>query len=42
MELFPKDLVLELTTKNLGNWPSFLTITHIDIAAEFYFRIEQW
>jgi hypothetical protein len=28
MELFPKDTVLELTTKNLGNSPSFLTITH--------------
>jgi hypothetical protein len=27
-ELFPKDSVLELTTKNLGNSPSFPSITH--------------
>jgi hypothetical protein len=28
MELFPKDPVLELSTKKLGNSPSFPTITH--------------
>jgi hypothetical protein len=29
MELFTKDSVPELNTKNLGNSPSFLTITHM-------------
>jgi hypothetical protein len=28
MELFPKDSVPELNTKNIGNSPSFLTIAH--------------
>ncbi len=56
MDLFPREFVLELNTKNLGNSPIFLTITHttlstkrfrsygilmIDVAAEFYFWIEQ-
>jgi hypothetical protein len=56
MELFPRDTVLELNTKKLGNSPRFLTITRmtlsakrfrsygilmIDVAAEFYFWIEQ-
>jgi hypothetical protein len=31
-ELFPKDSVLELNTKNLDNSPSFLTITHTTLA----------
>jgi hypothetical protein len=57
MELLLKDIVPELNTKNMGNSPIFLTITHktlsarwfrsykiltIDVAAEFYIRIEQW
>jgi hypothetical protein len=29
MELFPKDYILELNTKNLGNSPRFLIITHM-------------
>jgi hypothetical protein len=32
MELFLKDFVLELYTKNLGNSPSFLTITHMTLS----------
>jgi hypothetical protein len=28
MELFPKDFLPELNTKNMANSPSFLTITH--------------
>jgi hypothetical protein len=32
MELFLKDFVLELNTKNLGNSPSFLTITHMTLS----------
>jgi hypothetical protein len=32
MELFPKDFVLELNIKNLGNSPSFLTITHTTLS----------
>jgi hypothetical protein len=34
MELFPKDSVLELNTKNMGNSPSFLTITHMIMSAK--------
>jgi hypothetical protein len=33
-ELFPKDSVLELTTKKLGNSPNFLTITHKTLSAK--------
>jgi hypothetical protein len=31
-ELLPKDFVLELNTKNLGNSTSFLTITHTTLS----------
>jgi hypothetical protein len=31
-ELFPKDFVQELSTKNLGNSPNFLTITHMTLS----------
>jgi hypothetical protein len=34
MELFPKDFVPELNTKNLGNSPSFLTISHMTLSAK--------
>jgi hypothetical protein len=34
MELFLKDFVSELNTKNLGNSPSFLTITHKTLFAK--------
>jgi hypothetical protein len=34
IELFPKDFVLELNTKNLDSCPSFLTITHTTPFAE--------
>jgi hypothetical protein len=34
MELLPKDFVLELNTKNLGNSTSFLTITHTTLSAK--------
>jgi hypothetical protein len=33
MELFLKDFVPELDTKNIGNSPSFLTITHMTLSA---------
>jgi hypothetical protein len=34
MEMFPKKLVLELNTKNLGNSTSILTITHTTLSAK--------
>jgi hypothetical protein len=34
MELFPKDSVPELNTKNLGDSPSFLTITHTTLSTK--------
>jgi hypothetical protein len=34
IELFPKDFVLELITKNLRNSPSFLTITHTTLSTK--------
>jgi hypothetical protein len=34
MELFPKDSIAELNTKNFGNCPSFLTITHTTLSAK--------
>jgi hypothetical protein len=33
MELFPKEFVSELHTKNLGNSTSFLSITHTTLSA---------
>jgi hypothetical protein len=33
-ELFPKEFVPELNTKNLGNSTSFLTITHTTLSAK--------
>jgi hypothetical protein len=33
MELFPNDSIPELNTKNLGNSPSFLTITYVTLSA---------
>jgi hypothetical protein len=38
MELFPKEFVPELNTKNLDNSTSFLTITHTTLSAK-RFRI---
>jgi hypothetical protein len=32
MELLPKDFVLELNTKNLGNSTRFLTLTHMTMS----------
>jgi hypothetical protein len=34
MELFPKEFVPELNTKNLGNSTSFLTITHTTLSTK--------
>jgi hypothetical protein len=34
MELFPKEFVLELSTKHLGNSTSFLTITHTTLSSK--------
>jgi hypothetical protein len=34
--MFPKDSVLELNTKNLGNSPSFPTITHTTLSAKLF------
>jgi hypothetical protein len=36
MELFPKEFVLELNTKNLGNSTSFLTITDMTLSAKWF------
>jgi hypothetical protein len=36
MELFPKEFVPELNTKNLGNSTSFLTITHMTLSAKWF------
>jgi hypothetical protein len=36
MELFRKEFVLELNTKNLGNSTSFLTITHMTLSAKWF------
>jgi hypothetical protein len=33
-ELFTRDSVMELNTKKLGNFPSFLTITHTTMSAK--------
>jgi hypothetical protein len=33
-ELFPKDSIMELDTKNLGNSARFLTITHTTLSAK--------
>jgi hypothetical protein len=33
-DLFPREFVLELSTKNLGNSLSFLTITHTTLSAK--------
>jgi hypothetical protein len=38
MKLFPKEFVLELNTKNLGNSTSFLTITHMTLSAKQFRR----
>jgi hypothetical protein len=35
MELFLKDFVPELNTKNLGNSPKFLTITHTTLSTKW-------
>ncbi len=32
--MFPREFVLELNTKNLGNSTSFLTITHTTLSAK--------
>jgi hypothetical protein len=34
--MLPKDFVLELNTKNLGNSTSFLTITHMTMSARWF------
>jgi hypothetical protein len=36
MELSPKDFLMELNTKNLGNSPIFLTITHTTMSAKWF------
>jgi hypothetical protein len=36
MELFLKDFVVELNTKNLGNSPIFLTITQTTLSARWF------
>jgi hypothetical protein len=37
-ELLPKDSVPELSTKNLGNFPIFLTITHMTLSTKQFRR----
>jgi hypothetical protein len=34
--MFPREFVLELSTKNMGNSPSFLTITHTILSTKRY------
>jgi hypothetical protein len=36
MEMFPKEFVLELNTKNMGNSTSILTITHTTLSAKWF------
>jgi hypothetical protein len=36
MELFPKEFVIKLNTKNLGNSISFLTITHTTLSTKWF------
>jgi hypothetical protein len=36
MEIFPKDSITELSTKNLDNYPSFLTITHMTMSTKWF------
>jgi hypothetical protein len=36
MELFSKDSVSELNTKNLRNTPIFLTITHMTLSTKWF------
>jgi hypothetical protein len=36
MEMFPKDSVPELNTKNLGNSLSFLTSSHMTMSAKWF------
>jgi hypothetical protein len=38
MKLFPKDSIPEVNTKNLGNSPSFLTITYTTLSAKRFRR----
>jgi hypothetical protein len=40
MELFPKEFVPELITKNLGNSTRFLTITHMTLSAKWFRKYE--
>jgi hypothetical protein len=35
-ELFPMDSISELSYKNMGNSPSFLTITHMTLSAKWF------
>jgi hypothetical protein len=34
--MFPREFVLEMNTKNLGNSPIFLTITHMTLSAKWF------
>jgi hypothetical protein len=34
--MFPREFVLELNTKNLGNFLSFLNITHTTLSAKLF------
>jgi hypothetical protein len=34
MDLFPREFVMELSTKNMGNSPSLLTNTHMTLSAK--------
>jgi hypothetical protein len=40
MELFPKEFVPELNTKNLGNCTSLLTITHTTLSTKGFRKYE--
>jgi hypothetical protein len=40
MELFPKEFVPELNTKNMGNSANFLTITHMTLSTKRFKNTE--
>jgi hypothetical protein len=42
MELFLKDFIPELNTKNLGNSSTFLTITHMTLSAKRFISYGIW
>jgi hypothetical protein len=42
MDMFPREFVLELNTKNMGNSSSFLTITNMTLSAKWFRSYRIW